>query len=126
MFEELSLYLDQNLVKKYTILVGSMDFKQEIPEKQPVLEGAIQGMLQQINAREVNIQQADIENGKRFFGDFVLDVPGIGNNVKVAFDSRFYRYKTGVKYVVGLYLKGDKENRELIERVLESAELVEE
>ena len=125
LFEETTFYVDQNLVKKYAILVSSMDLKKEIPEDAPVLESTLQGMLQQIQAREVHVQQADIDNGKRFFGDFVMDLPPIGNNVKIAFDSRFYRSKTGVKYVVGLYLYGDEKNRELIERVLNSAELVE-
>jgi len=124
LIDESSFYIDLNPLKKYAIMLAGFDLKTDIPEDKPILDTVLQGVLQQIKAREVNVQQADIDGGKRYFGDFVMDLPGIGHNVKIAFDSRFYQYKNGVKFVMGAYLKGDKENQQLIERVIESAELV--
>ncbi len=124
LIDEMSFYKDDNLIKKYLILEGNMDFKQKIPTDAPVMESIISGMLQQMKAREVNMQQADIDGGKRFFGTFVVDIPVIGQNVKVAFDSRFYQFDTGIRFVTGMYLEGNKENEALIDRVLQSAELV--
>ncbi len=122
--DEVVFYTDVNPVKKYIIFSGATDFKQDMPDGAKISEGIMAGILSQIKARDVNLQQADIENGKRFFGDFVIDLEMIGKNAKVEFDSRFFPYKNGVKYVIGFYLKGNKDNRELIERVLNSAELV--
>jgi len=125
MIDEIAFYADQNLVKKYAILAGSIDFKKEMPQdKLPAL--FLQGALQNIHAREVNVQQADIDGGKRYFGSFVIDVPVIGKNLKVEFDSHFYPYKTGMKMLMGMYLQGNKENKALIDRVLQSAELIKE
>jgi hypothetical protein len=123
--DEVVFYTDVNPVKKYLIFAGGIDFKQEIPEGDKISEGVITGILMQIKAREINMQQADIEGGKRFFGDFVVDLDMIGKNVKVDFDSRFYKHKSGIKFVIGFYLKGNNANQQLIARVLNSAELVE-
>ena len=124
--DEISVYGDENLVKKYMILVVNIDFKQKIPEQVDMSQAMMAGLLKQIGAREVNLQQSDLENTKRYFGDFKVDVPVLGNNVKVQFDSRFYQLPTGEKFVIGMYLEGNKDNTALIERVLQSAELVKE
>ncbi len=123
-FDEIAVYGDNNLVKKYLILAGSFDVKQQIPEQTDITKTSIVGILQQIKAREVYLQEADIDEGKRYFGSFITDVPLEGNNLKVQFDSRFYQTETGEKFVVGMYLEGNKENATLIERVMQSAELV--
>ncbi len=123
-FDEIAVYGDNNLVKKYVILAGSFDVKQQIPEQTDITKTSIVGILQQIKAREVYLQEADIDEGKRYFGSFITDVPLEGNNLKVQFDSRFYQTETGEKFVVGMYLEGNKENATLIERVMQSAELV--
>ncbi len=126
LYDEIAIYSDQNLVKKYVILSGSMDFKQQIPEKTDITKVSVAGILQQLKAREVNLQEADIESGKRYFGSFVTDLPIIGNNLKVQFDSRFYQTDTGEKFVLGMYLQGNKDNEALIDRVMQSAELINE
>ena len=123
-FDEIAVYGDNNLVKKYLILAGSFDVKQQIPEQTDITKTSIVGILQQIKARELYLQEADIDEGKRYFGSFITDVPLEGNNLKVQFDSRFYQTETGEKFVVGMYLEGNKENATLIERVMQSAELV--
>ncbi len=122
--EEISFYADENLIKKYAIVAGSMDFKQALPGQIDLSKPIMQAFLKQINARNVNMQQADLDNGKRYFGDFEIDLPVIGKNVKVEFDSRFYPTKQGLKLLMGFYLRGNKENQALIERVMQSAELV--
>ncbi len=124
LFDEIAVYNDQNIVKKYLILASSMETKQKLPENAQVLDGTINGMLQYLHARNVNLQQAEIENGKRYFGNFITDIPILGNNIKVEFDSRFFQTETSIKYVIGFYLQGNNENKELIERVLQSAELM--
>ena len=123
-FDEIAVYGDQNLIKKYALLAGSFDFKQKIPEQNDVTKTTMVGMLQQIKARDVNLQEADIDGGKRYFGDFTIDLPVVGNNLKVQFDSRFYQTDSGEKFVVGMYLQGNKDNEALIDRVMQSAELV--
>ena len=123
-FDEIAIYGDENLIKKYVIVAGSFDFKQKIPENNDVTKGTITGILQQIKARDVNLQKADIDGGKRYFGSFTTDLPVVGHNLKVEFDSRFYQTENGEKFVVGLYLQGNKENKTLIDRVMQSAELV--
>ena len=124
LIDEISVYSEQNLVKKYVIIAGSMDFKQQIPSENDITKMSMYGILQQIKARDVNLQEADIDNGKRYFGDFVTDLPMLGNNLKVQFDSRFYQTDTGEKFVIGMYLQGNKDNEALIDRVMQSAELV--
>ncbi len=122
--DEIAVYSDQNLVKKYLIIAGSMDFKQQIPGKTDITKMSMNGILQQLSARNVNLQEAELDNGKRYFGDFETDVPVIGNNLKVQFDSRFFQTDTGEKFVLGMYLQGNKDNETLIDRVMQSAELV--
>ena len=124
LYDEIAVYSDQNLVKKYIIIAGSMDFKQQIPGKTDITKMSIMGILHRIGARNVNLQEADLDDAKRYFGDFVADVPVVGNNLKVQFDSRFFQTKTGEKFVLGMYLQGNKENEALIDKVMQSAELV--
>jgi len=123
-FDEISVYQDVNPVKKYMILVGSIDTKQETTDKLPIDEIIITMILKQLQAHDVNLQQADVNDSKRYFGDFVADIPVIGQNVKVVFDSRFYQKNQTVKFVVGFYLQGNRDNKELIDKVLQSSELV--
>jgi len=124
LLDEIAVYADQNLIKKYVILAASMDMEQKLPENTDFAKASLTGLLAQIKARDVNVQEADVDEGKRFFGNFTVDLPVIGNNLKVEFDSRFYPYATGQKFVIGMYLQGNKDNQALIERVLQSAELV--
>ncbi len=122
--DEVSVYTDENLVKKYIILVVNLDAKQKIPQNVDLSQALMVGLLQQIGARNVNLQQADLDGAKRYFGNFTVDVPVLGKNVKVHFDSRFYQTGNGEKLVIGMYLEGNKDNEALIERVLQSTELV--
>jgi len=124
LFDEVSAYTDQNPVKKYVILALSMDSEKNTPKDLSVIRQFLSNILQLKGARNVNLQEADVENGKRFFGDFVIDVPVIGKNVKVNFDSRFFQAGKSVKAVLGFYLQGNKDNEALIDRVLQTAELV--
>ena len=125
LIDEAAFYQEQNLIKKYFLLAGSMDFTQKIPDNAKITEGIMYGILQQIKARNINLQQADLEDGaKRYFGDFTIDVPVVGKNLKVQFDSRFFTNESGVKMLLGMYLQGNKDNEALIERVMQSAELV--
>ena len=122
--DEISIYSEQNLVKKYVILVGNIVFKLQIPDRVDITKLSMESMLEQFKARNINLQKADIENGMRYFGDFVTDHKIIGKNLNVQFDSHFYQTDTGVKFVLGMYLQGNKDNEALIEKVIQSAELV--
>jgi hypothetical protein len=124
MIDEVSVYADENLIKKYAIIAVSIDFKQKLPEKTDLSKLAITSVLQQIKARNVNLQSADIDGGKRYFGSFTIDVPVVGNNLKVMFDSRVYPTASGLKMLMGMYLEGNKDNEALIDRVMSSAELI--
>ncbi len=124
MLDEVSFYADENLIKKYAIVAGSLDFKQALPQQIDLSKLLFSQFLKNINAREVNMQEADLENAKRYFGSFIIDLPVVGNNIKVEFDSRFYTTPQGLKMLTGFYIRGNKDNQALIERVMQTAELV--
>ena len=124
LYDEIAIYTDQNPIKKYVIVAGSFDAKQKIPEKTDITKLSMYGILKQIKARKINLQEADIEESKRYFGNFITDIPILGDNLKIRFDSRFYQTEKGEKFVIGMYLDGNKDNEALIDRVMQSAELV--
>ena len=122
-FSEVSFYVDENLVKKYVLLEGNMSLNTDIKDEMQFDKVLMVGMLQNIQARDVNLQEAEEGDAKRYFGTFKKDIPVIGNNLNIAFDSRFFKIKNGVRMVIGFYLEGNKKNKDLVERVLNSASL---
>ena len=118
MNDVVSFYYDKNIVKKYVILEGNIDIKKEIDG-----QAIIYAMLMNLKARDINMQQADVGDAKKYFGTFTADLPVIGKNLQVAFDSRIFNNKGSTRMVIGFYLQNDKKNRELIEKVMDSANL---
>jgi len=124
--DEFSIYTDVNVVKQYMLLNMNINFKQPIDSSkiESVNQFVLQGMLQQIKAENVKIEQQNTEEGMRYYGSFDAIVPAINKKEHIAFDSYFFDDKEYLRMVFGTYISGNEKNKELISRALSSAELI--
>ncbi len=126
LLEELSIYTDVNVVKQYVIINMNVNFKQAIDSSkiESMNQFVLQGMLQQIKAENIKIEQQNTEGGMRYYGTFDAIVPGINKKERIAFDSYFFDDKDYLRMVFGAYIYGNEKNKELVNRALSSAELI--
>jgi len=123
-FDEISFYADNNIVKGYAILELNLDFKQEVKEPAKIAPLMISGMLQQIKATDVKVEQEELENGIKYFGHFTAEFAPFHKKKVYEFESIIFPNKTSMRMVIGVHYQGNKDNKNLIERVISSIELV--
>jgi len=123
-FDEISVYADNNIVKGYAIMELNLDFKKELEDAGKIAPLMISGMLQQVNATDIKIEQEELENGVRYYGHFTSDFGPFHKKKVYAFDSKIFSNKTGMRMVIGIHYQGNNDSKQLIDRVISSIELV--
>ncbi len=123
-FDEFSVYADNNIVKGYMIGEINMDFKQEIKDPTQMPSLIIQGVLKEAKATDVKVEQEELENGVKYYGQFTSDMGAFKKKRVYQFESKLFPTKTTVRMVIGVYLNGDKDSKMLIDRVMSGVEIV--
>ena len=130
--DEMSVYADENFIKGYGIIEMNMDFKSlgnaqgkgGLNTKQ--MNSYMMNMIMQfLKAEDVQMNKDELaEGGERYYGSMKINIPKLNVKREMEFDSRFYNGNNYIRMIYGVHTKGNKENKELIDRVLSSIELI--
>ncbi len=131
-FDEISVYGYKNLIKGYQIGILNFDLrqlasrpKQDIKfDSKDLNPFIINGMLQNIKAQNVEMKKDETDDGERYYGKFDMIIPKINVTKTFNFDIHIYNGDKYIRAVTTIYKKGSQENKELIDRVLNSVELI--
>ena len=123
---ELSVYTDENFIKGYGIIEFNLDLDKELPQSGEIGPAILQMLLKGINARNVKMEKDQTENGTRYSGEFEMDIPTINITRQFEFEAQTYSGPKYVRLLIIAYKKGSEENKNLADKVLNSAELIKE
>ncbi len=132
-FDEFSVYTEQNLLKGYVIMEMNINLKQFGKQGQDIKFDSkalnpliLNEMLQNIEAKNVDMKKDETEYGERYYGSFDITVPKINMTHKFEFETRIYNGDKYIRTLIVVNKKGSQENKEISDRVLSSIELIKE
>lgn len=126
--DEFTLYVDENLIKGYVIFEFNMDYKEDFQLQEGFERQFMQGALGFLEktGKVKNIQittEEKLENGTKYAGTLDVKIPVLNKTKAFAFTGKILYSGNHARMVFGAYAENNKENKDLAERVLQSAEL---
>ena len=121
---EISVYTDQNFIKGYAIAEINLNLDKELPQNQDMGAVMLNLFLKGLNAKNVKIEKDQTDVGMRYTGEFEMEIPKINITRKFDFNAQTFNGKDYARLVLIAYKKGNKENKELADKVINSVELI--
>ncbi len=123
---EISVYTDQNFLKGYAIVDINIDMDKPIPGGMGSGEEMLRFFFQSLKVKNPVIEKDQTENGTYLKGEFEMEIPKLNLTRKFDFEAKSFSGDNYSRLIFVAYKKGSKENKELAEKVLQSAELIKE